>query len=65
MKRPAKQLKAQMNLPLLYAPATAVPNHKQKELALTLMELLINAAHENNFVRQAKGGGDEPSETHR
>lgn len=64
MKRPAKQLKRQMNLPLLYTPASAVPSHKQKELALTLMEMLINAAHENNIVRQAKGGGDEPSEAH-
>lgn len=48
MKRPAKQLNTQMNLPLLNAPATAVPDHKQKELALTLMELLINAARANN-----------------
>ena len=32
MKRSAKQLKPQMNLPLLNAPATKVPNHKQKEL---------------------------------
>jgi hypothetical protein len=63
MKRPAKQLKRQMNLPL-YAPASVVPSHKQKELALTLMEMLINAAHENNVVRQAEGGGDEPSEAH-
>ena len=39
MKRSAKQLKRQMNLPLFNAPATKVPNHKQKELALTLMEL--------------------------
>jgi len=51
MKRPAKQLNTQMNLPLLNAPATAVPDHKQKELALTLMELLINAARENVSVR--------------
>ena len=50
MKRPAKQLNTQMNLPLLNAPATAVPDHKQKELALTLMELLINAARANNLV---------------
>ena len=65
MKRPAKQLKPQMNLPLLDAPATAVPDHKQKELALTLMELLINAARENNIVRPAKGGEDELPEAHR
>ena len=57
MKRSAKQLKPQMNLSLLDAPATAVPDHKQKELALTLMELLINAARENNIVRPAKGRG--------
>ena len=65
MKRPAKELKPQMNLPLLDAPATAVPDHKQKELALTLMELLINAARENNIVRPAQGGGDELFEAHR
>lgn len=64
MKRPAKPLNPQMNLPLLDAPAAAVPNHKQKELALTLMELLINAARENMVVR-AKGGDDEPPEAHR
>jgi hypothetical protein len=65
MKRPAKQLKPQMNLPLLYTPATLVDDHKQKELALTLMELLINAARENNIVQQGKGGGDELPEAHR
>jgi hypothetical protein len=59
MKRPAKHLKPQMNLPLLNAPATTVPNHKQKELALTLMELLINAASENNLVPLANGEKDE------
>ena len=59
MKRSAKQLKPQMNLPLLNAPATIVPNHKQKELMLTLMELLINAASENNVVPQANGETDE------
>jgi len=65
MKRPAKLLNPQMNLPLLNAPETAVPDHKQKELALTLMELLINAARENNIVRPTKGGGDELPEAHR
>lgn len=65
MKRPAKQLNTQMNLPLLNAPATAVPDHKQKELALTLMELLINAARENNIGPRANGGEDEPPEAQR
>ena len=65
MKRSAKQLKPQMNLPLLNMPATTVPNHKQKELALTLMELLINAASENNLMPLANGEKDEQLEDHR
>jgi hypothetical protein len=64
MKRSAKQLKGQLNLPLLNAPATIVSSHKQQALALTLMELLINATSKNNPVRRAKGEKDEP-ETHR
>jgi hypothetical protein len=59
MKRSAKQPDLQMNLTLLHAPATAVPEHKQKELALTLMELLINATCENNLARPTNGGEDE------
>jgi hypothetical protein len=64
MKRSAKQFKQQMNLPLFNPPATKVPNHKQKELALTLMELLIHAASENNLVPRANGENDEPIKTH-
>lgn len=64
MKRPTKPLNPQMNLPLLNVPATAVSDDKRKELTLTLIELLINAARENN-VPQTKGGGDEPPEAHR
>ena len=60
MKRSTKQLKPQMNLPLLNMPVTTVPNHKQKELELTLMEFLINAAIENKVVAQANGERDEP-----
>jgi hypothetical protein len=65
MKRPAKQLNSQMNLPLLNAPATAVLNHKQKELALTLMELLIKAASDNNVMPRRHGGEDELHQAHR
>jgi hypothetical protein len=66
MKRSAKQLKRQMNLPLFNAPTTTVPKHKQKELALTLMELLTNAASEDNLVPpRANGEKDEPIENHR
>jgi hypothetical protein len=63
--KPAKQLNNQMNLPLLQAPATAVPDHKQNELALTLMELLITAAREKRSVPTAIGGGNEPTKAHR
>ena len=65
MKRPAKALNPQMNLPLLNAPATTVPDHKQKQLTLTLMELLTNAARESTIVPRRKGGEDEPHEDHR
>jgi hypothetical protein len=65
MKRPAKRLNPQMNLPLLNATATVVADHKQKELALTLMELLINAARDNNVMPRANGGRDEPPEANR
>ena len=65
MKRPAKRHNHQMNLPLLKAPATVVPDHKQNELALTLMELLITAACEKRCVPTVTGGGDEPPEAHR
>jgi hypothetical protein len=65
MKRPAKALNPQMNLPLLNAPATAVPDHKQKQLTLTLMELLTNAVRESNIVPRHNGGEDEPHEDHR
>ena len=64
MKRSAKLLNPQMNLALLEAPAT-VPGDKQKELALTLMEILINAACENDLVLRANGGRDEPPKAHR
>jgi len=64
MKRPAKQLNQQMNLPLLKMPATVVPDHKQNELAITLMELLVSAAREERSIPTPGGGGDEP-EAHR
>jgi hypothetical protein len=64
MKRAVKPLIRQMNLPLLDAPAP-VPGDKQKELALTLMEILINAAREHEFLPGAQGEEDEPAEAHR
>jgi hypothetical protein len=56
--RPAKPLNSQLNLLLVDAPKAVVPDDKQKELALALVELLIGAAQESDRP-QAKGGEDE------
>ena len=61
MKRSAKSLYPQMNLPLLNAPATATPGEQQNELTIALMELLINAAEEENEREENEqaGNGEE------
>jgi len=63
MKRSAKSLYPQMNLPLLDVPATATPNEQQDELTIALMELLISVA-EQEENEQAGNGGENESETH-
>lgn len=68
MKRSVKPFKPQRNLPLLDEPATAVPGHKQKELAVTLMEILISAVRTNDPTSHTHGEQrekHEPTETHR
>ncbi len=63
MKRYAKRLGPQMKLVLFNnPPATMIPDGKQEELTLALMELLIHAAEENAKL-ETKGEKDE-SETH-
>ncbi len=59
MKQPTKSPSRQFNLPLLDLPALAVPQDKQRELALALVELLIDAARPHAQF-QVNGGGDEP-----
>jgi hypothetical protein len=59
MKQPVKSPSLQFNLPLLDLPALAIPPDKQRELALTLVELLIEAARPHTQF-QVNGGGDEP-----
>jgi hypothetical protein len=59
MKRPAIPTNMQFNLPFLEAPAAELPNNKQRELDLALVELLISAAREN-AARQSEGGENEP-----
>lgn len=64
MKRSAIPLQRQMNLSLLDPPATtAVPGDQQKELALALVELLINAA-QGSPEKLANGEDHELPEAH-
>jgi hypothetical protein len=64
MKRSAMPLQRQMNLSLLDAPATtAVPGDQQKELALALVELLVNAA-QGSLEERANGEDNESPEAH-
>ncbi len=63
MTRYAKPLDSQLNLLLVDAPKTVIPDAKQQELALALVELLIGAAQASN-PQVEDGGGDEP-EAHR
>ena len=62
MKRSAKPLYPQMNLPLFSVPATATLDEQQNELTMALMELLISAAEAKS--EQAGNGGEDESETH-
>jgi hypothetical protein len=62
MKRSAKPLYPQMNLPLFNAPATATSDGRQNELTSALMELLISAAEARS--EQPGNGGENESETH-
>jgi hypothetical protein len=65
MKRSAKPLYPQMNLPLFNmpaTPATPTPDEQPNELTIALMELLISAAEANS--EQPGNGGEDESETH-
>ena len=61
MKQPQRSPHLQLNLSLLNASATAIPDGKQRELTLALVELVLGAAGEGGQA-QANGGDDE-SET--
>lgn len=58
MKKPVKRISGQMNLSLLNLPATIIPEGKQGELTLALMELLMSAAQED-AQQETRGGRDE------
>jgi len=59
MKRSAKRLSPQMNLPLSHVPPAGGPQDQSQELTAALMELLIGAAEEEH-ARPGSGGEDEP-----
>jgi len=60
MKRSAKPLYPQMNLPLFNVPATVIPGEHQ-ELINALMELLISAAEAKS--EPPGNGGEDESQT--
>ena len=61
MKRSAKPLYPQMNLPLFNMPATATPEEQQNELTIALRELSIRAAEAKS--EQPGNGAQDESET--
>ena len=63
MKRSAKSLHPQMNLPLHNVPTAAAGDGQQNELTIALMELLISAA-EQEENKQAENGGEDESEAY-
>jgi hypothetical protein len=62
VKKSAKRLSGQMNLSLLNPPATIIPDGKQGELTLALVELLTSAAQED--AKQESPGGKDEFEAH-
>jgi len=63
MKRSAKPLYPQMNLPLSNVSATNNLDDQNKDLIVALTELLVSAAAEEENEQPGNGGEDE-SEAH-
>ena len=61
MKQPEPPPHLQLNLSLWNASPTTIPDSKQRELTLALVELLLGAAGEG--VKAPPNGGDDESET--
>lgn len=57
MKKPTEGPSLQLNLPLPNGPSATIPDGKQRELVLALIELLIGGFRQ---ASPALGGGDEP-----
>jgi hypothetical protein len=58
MKRAVHLIPQQFNLSLVSEPAITIPQNKQRELKLALVELLTKVASPNNET-QDNGGEDE------
>ncbi len=54
----------QLHLTLLDQAPTELPQGQDKELALALMELLLQAAAGENHIYAEPSGGQDESETH-
>ena len=67
MKPPSRRLRprAQLNLPLLNVPASVLPDDKQVELVLALVELLVSAAKEQCRSECHREGGDDERQAYR
>lgn len=59
MKRSAKRLSPQMNLPLSNVPPAGNRQDQSEELTVALMELLMGAAEEEH-AQPGNGGENEP-----
>jgi hypothetical protein len=57
----ANLVNLQLNLPLPDVPAAALPDDKQRELVLALVEMLVGAARES--ASSSVSGGNNESET--
>ena len=65
MKKSAKSVREQINLPLLdLAVSPGIPADKQKELTRALMELLLHVAQKDFSTPSDGGEHDEPPQAH-
>ncbi|MGA2371754.1 MAG: hypothetical protein ACLPPV_22480 [Candidatus Korobacteraceae bacterium] len=54
----------QLHLSLLNQPPTHLPDGQEEELAVALMELLLQAANSETLIAAELSGGQDESETH-
>ncbi len=65
MKLQPEPRQRQLHLSLLDQPPTQLPESQDEELAVALMELLLQAATSENLIDVEPSGGRHESETHR